>query len=112
PRLAEALALFRGEALCDVSCEGSLAQWQRELEDKRLQAVISRVDADLAAGAGSALVPELERLLSEHRFEERLWGQLMLALYRGGRQADALDTYQKARRLFAEKLGLEPCESL
>jgi predicted ATPase/DNA-binding SARP family transcriptional activator len=110
--LGDALELFRGDPLCDVVCEGVLAQWQRELEDKRLQATIARVDADLAAGASAELVPELERLLSEHQFEERLWGQLMIALFRAGRQADALDVYQKARQMFAGELGLEPGEAL
>jgi predicted ATPase/DNA-binding SARP family transcriptional activator len=110
--LREALALFRGEPLCDVACEGSVAQWRRELEEKRLHATLLRFDADLEAGAAGELVAEFERLLSEHQFEERLWGQLMLALYRAGRQADALEAYQKARRLFAAELGLEPGEPL
>jgi predicted ATPase/DNA-binding SARP family transcriptional activator len=110
--LSEALALFRGEPLSDVAAEGSVAQWRRALEEKRLQAILLRVDADLAAGAAGELLPELERLAGEHQFEERVWGQLMLALYRAGRQADALDAYQRARRLFAAELGLEPGESL
>jgi predicted ATPase/DNA-binding SARP family transcriptional activator len=110
--LTDALALFRGDPLCDVVCEGSLAQWRRELDEKRLQAIVARIDADLAGGEDAVLVPELERLLSEHQFEERLWGQLMRALYRAGRQADALAAFQKARQLFAGELGLEPGESL
>ena len=110
--LAEALALFRGEPLCDVASEGSITQWRRTLEEKRLQAIVLRIDAELEAGAGAELVAELELLTAEHGFEERLWGQLMLVLYRSGRQADALDAYQRARRLFAEELGLEPGEQL
>jgi len=110
--LADALGLFRGEPLCDVASEGSIAQWRRALEEKRLQARVLRVDAELAAGAAAELVAELEGLAGEHPFEERLWGQLMLALYRAGRQADALEAYQRARRLFAEELGLEPGEQL
>ena len=110
--LREALGMFRGEPLCDVACEGSVAQWRRALEDKRLQALLLRIDADLAAGAAAELVSELESLVSEHTFEERLWGQLMLALYRSGRQADALDAYDRARRGLATELGLDPGEPL
>jgi predicted ATPase/DNA-binding SARP family transcriptional activator len=110
--LGEALALFRGEPLCDVACEGSVAQWRRALEEKRLQALGLRIEADLAAGAAGELVAELEPLASAHPFEERLWGQLMLALYRSGRQADALDAFARARRGFATELGLEPGEQL
>lgn len=110
--LREALALFRGEPLSDVAAEGSIAQWRRALEEKRLQATVLRIDADLELGASGALVPELERLAAEHSFEERVWGQLMLALYRAGRQADALDAYQRARRLLARELGLVPGEQL
>jgi predicted ATPase/DNA-binding SARP family transcriptional activator len=106
--LREALAMFRGEPLCDVESEGSVAQWRRSLEEKRLQATGLRIDADLAAGQAGELVAELERLTAEHPFEERLWGQLMLALSQSGRQADALEAYQRARRLFAAELGLEP----
>jgi predicted ATPase/DNA-binding SARP family transcriptional activator len=110
--LREALSLVRGEPLCDVSAEGSIAQWRRALEEKCLQARLFRVDADLAAGAAGELVAELESLVSAHPFEERLWGQLMLALYRSGRQADALDAFARARRELAEELGLEPSEQL
>jgi predicted ATPase/DNA-binding SARP family transcriptional activator len=106
--LREALAMFRGEPLCDVESEGSVAQWRRSLEEKRLQAIGLRIDADLAAGQAGELVAELERLTAENPYEERLWGQLMLALGRAGRQADALEAYQRARRLLAAELGLEP----
>ena len=82
--LREALAMFRGEPLCDVESEGSVAQWRRSLEEKRLQAIGLRVDADLAAGQAGELVAELERLTAEHPYEERLWGQLMLALVARG----------------------------
>jgi predicted ATPase/DNA-binding SARP family transcriptional activator len=110
--LREALAMFRGEPLCDVDSEGSVAQWRRTLEEKHLQAIGLRVDADLAAGQAAELVAELERLTAEHPFEERLWGQYMLALSRSGRQADALEAYQRARRLLAAELGLEPGEPM
>ncbi|HTU97023.1 MAG TPA: BTAD domain-containing putative transcriptional regulator [Solirubrobacteraceae bacterium] len=110
--LREALAMFRGEPLCDVESEGSVAQWRRALEEKRLQAIALRIDADLASGQAGELVAELERLTAEHPYEERLWGQLMRALARAGRQADALEAYQRARRLLATELGLEPGEPL
>ncbi|HTA13043.1 MAG TPA: BTAD domain-containing putative transcriptional regulator [Solirubrobacteraceae bacterium] len=110
--LREALAMFRGEPLCDVESEGIVAQWRRSLEEKRLQAIGLRIDADLAAGQAGELVAELERLAADHPYEERLWGQLMVALSRAGRQADALEAYQRARRLFAAELGLEPGEPL
>ena len=110
--LREALALFRGEPLSDVAAERSIAQWRCALEEKRLQANLLRIEADLDRGGAGELVPELERIAAEHRFEERVWGQLMLALYRAGRQADALDAYQRARRALAEELGLEPSEQL
>ncbi len=89
-----------------------MGQWRRALEEKRLQAILLRLDARLGAGGAGELVPELERLVAEHPFEERPWGQLMLALYRAGRQADALEAYGRARRLFAGELGLEPGEPL
>lgn len=110
--LREALGLVRGDPLCDVAAEGSIAAWRRALEEKCLQARVLRVDADLAAGAAAELVAELESLVSAHPFEERLWGQLMLALYRSGRQADALGAFARARRGFAAELGLEPGEQL
>jgi predicted ATPase/DNA-binding SARP family transcriptional activator len=110
--LREALALYRGSPLSDVSSEGSVAQWRRELDEMCLRAFILRVESDLDAGAGGELVGELERLVAEHQFEERVWGQLMRALYRDGRTADALEAYQRARRLFARELGLEPGELL
>lgn len=80
--LRDALALFRGEPLSDVAAEGSVAQWRRALEEKRLQAIQMRIDADLERGASAELVPELERLAADHPFEERVSIQLMLALHR------------------------------
>jgi predicted ATPase/DNA-binding SARP family transcriptional activator len=110
--LAQALALFRGDPLCDVAAEGGVAQWRRALEDKRLQAQLQRIDAELAAGAAADLVSELERLAAQHPYEERVIGQLMLALYRAGRQGDALEAYQRLRRQLATELGLDPSEQL
>lgn len=110
--LSDALGLFRGEPLCDVECDGIVARWRRALEERRLEAIVMRVEADLAAGGAAELIAELADLVERHPFEERVWGQLMLALYRAGRQADALDAYQRARRRFAGELGLEPGEQL
>jgi predicted ATPase/DNA-binding SARP family transcriptional activator len=110
--LTEALGLFRGEPLCDVASERSVAQWQRALEEKRLKATVLRLDAELASGAAAGLLTELERLTDEHPFEEQLWGQLILALYRAGRPAEALEAYQRIRRRFSAELGIEPGEPL
>ena len=110
--LRDALSLFRGEPLSDVAAERSIAGWRRALEDKRFQAITLRIDADLDRGAAAELVGELERIVAEHPFEERPWRQLMLALYRAGRQADALDAFQRARRGLAAELGLDPGEQL
>src|SRR6266511_4351550 len=109
--LREALALWRGAPLADL--DDTLARPERtRLEEARLSVLEQRVDADLRLGGGSELVPELERLVVEHPLRERLRGQLMLALYRAGRQADALDVYRRGRRALAEELGLEPDEAL
>jgi predicted ATPase/DNA-binding SARP family transcriptional activator len=110
--LTEALGLFRGEPLCDVVSERSVAQWRRALEEKRLKATVLRLDAELASGAAAELLPELERLTDEHPFEEQLWGQLILALYRAGRPAEALEAFQRIRRRFSAELGMEPGEPL
>jgi predicted ATPase/DNA-binding SARP family transcriptional activator len=110
--LAEALALFRGEPLADVDSDGLVARWRRTLELERLEAMIARIDADLDEGVGSELVVELDGLLDANPYEERIWGQLMVALARSGRQADALETYQRVRRLLAYELGIEPGQPL
>jgi DNA-binding SARP family transcriptional activator/tetratricopeptide (TPR) repeat protein len=111
-RLREALALWRGEPLAefrdDAFAEGELAG----LEELRLAAVEERVDADLALGRHHELVPELEPLVAEHPFRERLRGQLMLALYRSGRQADALHVFQNGRKTLVEGLGIDPGPAL
>ncbi|HEX6049288.1 MAG TPA: alpha/beta fold hydrolase, partial [Gemmatimonadaceae bacterium] len=110
--LRDALALWRGEPLSDL--EG-LPLAEREiarLEELRLAALEDRIDADLAAGRHFELVAELETLVGEHVFRERLRGHLMLALYRCGRQADALHAFQKGRRALVEQLGIEPGPAL
>ena len=103
-----ALALWRGPALADLRFEPFAVAEADRLEELRLHALEYRIEADLALGAGSELVPELEALVREHPLRERPLGLLMLALYRAGRQAEALAAYQAGRRRLAEELGLEP----
>jgi DNA-binding SARP family transcriptional activator len=110
--LREALALWRGTPLAEL---GEVPFAPREclrLEDLRLAALEERVEADLQLGQNARLVPELEGLVREHPLRERLRGQLMLALYRCGRQADALEVYRSGRRLLDEELGLKPDDEL
>jgi DNA-binding SARP family transcriptional activator len=106
--LHEALALWRGPPLADVAdfpfADGPLAR----LDELRQHALEERLDADLAVGRHAALIGELEVLVREHPLRERLWALLMTALYRNDRQAEALDTYRRARELLVEELGLEP----
>ena len=110
--LQEALALFRGEPLGDLAAELWAQAEVARLEALRLVALEQRVDAELELGQHRALVPELERLAVEHPLRERFRGQLMLALYRSGRQADALESYQQTRRKLTDELGLEPSDDL
>ncbi len=106
--LREALSLWRGGALADFAYESFSQPEIRRLEELRMAAIEDRIDADLAHGDHEGLVAELEALTQQHPFRERLWGQLMLALYRSGRQADALGAYREAGRVLGEELGLEP----
>jgi predicted ATPase/DNA-binding SARP family transcriptional activator len=110
--LREGLALWRGGALAEFAGEPFAGVEAGRLEELRLVAIEERIEADLACGRDDELVAELEALLVEQPLRERLWGQLMTALYRSGRQADALAAYQRARSLLAEQLGLETGEEL
>ena len=99
-RLREALGLWHGSALADLALEEFAQPEIRRLEELRLVAVIERIDADLALGAGAELVGEIEKLIASNPLQERLRGQLMRALYRAGRQADALEVYsERSRRI-------------
>jgi DNA-binding SARP family transcriptional activator len=106
--LSEALALWRGPALADFAYEPFAQAEIARLEGLRLGAVEDRIHAELALGQGAELVGEIEALVAAHPFRERPRGLLMLALYRAGRQADALAAYQDARQLLVEELGIEP----
>jgi DNA-binding SARP family transcriptional activator len=110
--LREALGLWRGPALADLAYESFAQTHVARLEELRLVAIERRLEADLATGRHAELVGELESLVAEHPLRERLRCQLMLALYRSGRQAEALDVYQRAHRTLADELGLEPSEEL
>src|SRR5919109_4671338 len=106
--LREALALWRGPPLSEFAYEPFAQAEIARLEELRIEAIEERIEADLAVGRHAELVAELGRLVHEHRFRERLRAQLMLALYRCGRQADALASYRDARRALVQELGLEP----
>ena len=110
--LREALALWRGSPLAELTFEAFAQAEIARLEEQRVAALEARVEADLAAGTHAALIGELQLLVAEHPTRERLAGQLMLALYRCERQADALQVYQDARRALVEELGIEPGEGL
>ena len=106
--LAAGLRLWRGRALADVAshtiAQGTIAR----LDGLRLSATIMRIEADLELGRHLAVVPELECLLLDHPLDERLGAQLMIALYRCGRQADALIVYNRMRQNLAKQLRIEP----
>jgi DNA-binding SARP family transcriptional activator len=111
-RLREALALWRGSPLSDFSYEPFAREEIARLEELNVAAVEDRIEADLALGRHSELVPELESLVVRHPLREHLRLQLMLALYRAGRQAEALDAYRAARRTLLAELGIEPGRAL
>jgi DNA-binding SARP family transcriptional activator len=111
-RLREGLALWRGAALVDVAYESFAAQAASRLEELRLVAREELAAAELELGHHDTLVPELEALVAQQPLRERLWGLLMLALYESGRQAEALQTYQSARRTLVDQLGIEPGPAL
>jgi DNA-binding SARP family transcriptional activator len=104
----EALALWRGPALADIADEPFAAEEIRRLDELRLQAHELAIDADLAAGRHREVLGELESLVREHPLRERLQGQLMLALYRSERQADALSQYLRLRTALVDGMGVEP----
>jgi DNA-binding SARP family transcriptional activator len=110
--LRQALGLWRGQAFEDVLHEDAVSSEVARLNELRLAALEARLAAELALGRAAELVPELDALVAEHSFREGLRAKLMLALYRAGRQADALAAYRQARRTFVEELGIEPSDEL
>ena len=110
--LGDALGLWRGPPLAEIAFEDFAQGEIRRLEELRLSALETRIDADLHVGRHAELIPELERVLADQPTREPIAGQLMTALYREGRQADALDVYHRTRSRLAEDLGLEPGPAL
>jgi DNA-binding SARP family transcriptional activator len=110
--LREALGLWRGSAYAGLDADGPVRAEALRLEELRLEALEERVDADLALGRHEQLVSELEAAVEREPLRERLCGQLMLALYRSGRQAEALELYQRTRARFVDELGIEPTPRL
>jgi predicted ATPase len=111
-KLREALALFRGEPLSEFRYEEFAASEAVRLEELRLTVVEEQIDAELELGRHAEVVAQLERLVFDHPLRERMRAQLMLALYRSGRQADALRAFQDARTRLVDDLGIEPSPAL
>jgi DNA-binding SARP family transcriptional activator/Tfp pilus assembly protein PilF len=110
--LREALGLWRGEPLADVPSRLLRDREVPPLEDQRLQALVARIDADLHLGRHGEVVAELRQLVAAHPLQEQFHAQLMLSLYRSGRQADALTAYHDVRRVLADDLGIDPGSEL
>jgi DNA-binding SARP family transcriptional activator len=111
-QLRRALALWRGAPLSDLSYERFAQDEVKRLDELHVAALEDRIEAELSLGHPDELVPELEALVMKHPLRERLRGQLMLALYRAGRQAEALEAYRSARRALLAELGIEPGPAL
>ncbi len=110
--LRQALGLWRGNALSDVPATAAYSQERVQLDELRLVVWQQRIEYDLESGVGEALIPELRELLAARPFQESLYGQLMRALYRSGRQAEALGVFREARTALLDELGVEPGPAL
>ena len=108
----QALSLWRGPPLADVALEGPARHTVGRLSEVRLATQIERIDAELELGRHAQLIGELESLVGANPYQERLHAQLMVALYRSGRQAEALHAYQAVRRTLSDELGLQPSQEL
>jgi len=106
--LTEAIGLWRGRALADVPATPLVAAEADRLEESRIEALELRAEASLACGRYAEVVPEMRRLLADHALREKLWALLMRALYGAGRQAEALEVYERARNTIADELGVDP----
>src|SRR4029077_6802265 len=103
-----ALGLWRGDALCDVALEGNARAAADSLEDQRRTVAAARVDLALGLGRHHELIPDLERAVAHEPLDERARGQLMLALYRDGRQSEALERYRPGRPPLAPQGAVDP----
>ncbi|WP_051793996.1 AfsR/SARP family transcriptional regulator [Kibdelosporangium aridum] len=110
--LGEALALWRGDALCDVPPTSLVRTETDRLTEQRLAAWESRIEADLACGRHGVVIGELQRHVAEHPLREQPWHHLMLALHRSRRRAEALQTYRRLRQTLIDELGVEPCAAI
>jgi WD40 repeat protein/DNA-binding SARP family transcriptional activator len=110
--IEDALALWRGPALADVADQSSLLAEAARLDELRLEAQETRIEGLLAAGVQAKTIAELEALIALHPWRESLWGLLMLAFYREGRQAEALRSYQRVREILLDELGIDPSPEL
>jgi DNA-binding SARP family transcriptional activator len=106
--LTEAIGLWRGRALADVPATLLVAAEADRLEESRIEALELRAEASLTCGRYAEVVPEVRRLLADHALREKLWALLMRALYGAGRQAEALEVYERARNTIADELGVDP----
>ena len=106
--LTEAIGLWRGRARADVPATPLVAAEADRLEESRIEALELRAEASLACGRYAEVVPEMRRLLADHALREKLWALLMRALYGAGRQAEALEVYERARNTIADELGVDP----
>ena len=111
-KITEALTLWQGPPLADLAFEGFAQQEIARLEELRMSVVEERVVLDLDLGRHADVIGELQSYVEANPLRERLREQLMLALYRSGRQAEALETYQDARKVLTEELGLDPSPAL
>ncbi|WP_181776545.1 AfsR/SARP family transcriptional regulator, partial [Amycolatopsis pittospori] len=107
-----ALALWRGPFCADLPDHAALDPARNLYAEMRWEALEARIAADLRAGGVPGLVRELEELVADHPLRERFWGQLMVALYQEGRQAEALERFRQARRVLAEEAGVDPGPAL
>jgi DNA-binding SARP family transcriptional activator/DNA polymerase III delta prime subunit len=108
----QALTLWRGQPLVDVPSDVLHREEIQRLVEQRLQVLERRIEVELGLGRHSDLIPMLRAVTGEHPFQERFWGQLMLALHRSGRQAEALEAFRQISRLLADELGVGPGERL